>query len=571
MSKTVKVRVAAVQYHAGTDLNENLATTLRMLDEAAKVQPDLVVLPEFCNHLSWYDDKPHCFDVSVALDGDFLQAVAAKVRELGFYVVINCTVQRADGTATGSSLLYAPSGELVGDNTKQIYIGHENDFLEKAREPGPVVDTPVGRLGMYACMDGVINETPRDLSLRGAQILCNSLNSFASDEGSLHIPVRAAENRVFVVAANKIGPLVPEAMLAPISAATGIPLDFLGGAGDSQIVSPDGEVLACAKTSGEEVIYADIDPAQADQKQRPDGTDVFAARRPELYQDIARDPAQLTQPEWLGSDALSAVVMRLDGFGEVGLAQAETKIAQLDVTGLQWLALPPLVNAAMAAEDLSAAEAFSELAVSRLAAAVDIFCVSTSLVRRNASGALQYCAVLIGADGVLLEQGQLHFSERFSWSALSDAVVTKVLPFGRAGLLTSDDSIYPEAFRLLAMAGVEVAAVPLEPLQSWELETGLLERSAENRINLLVASGTDTFGASFATELQRDFTVMTEWQDRPFDGLLSQPIWHRMASASDVLRVTLAPACAANKEVSRNTDLLDNRPWELAASIADCG
>ena len=42
-------------------------------------------------------------------------------------------------------------------------------------------------------------ETPRGLAVRGAQLLINSLNSFAFDEASLHIPVRAPENKVFVI------------------------------------------------------------------------------------------------------------------------------------------------------------------------------------------------------------------------------------------------------------------------------------------------------------------------------------------------------------------------------------
>lgn len=213
-------RVAVTQFCVGADIEANLATCLQWLDKASKCRPDVIVLPEFCNHLSWYDDKQHCFDVSVTLDGPFLRAIADRARDLGVHVVANCTVQRPDGSATGSSLLYSPQGTLLADNTKQIYIGHENAFLAKARSEGPVTETPLGRIGLYACMDGVINETPRCLALNGAQLLLNSLNSFATDEASLHIPVRAAENKVFVAAANKVGPLVPEDMMEGISAAT---------------------------------------------------------------------------------------------------------------------------------------------------------------------------------------------------------------------------------------------------------------------------------------------------------------------------------------------------------------
>lgn len=106
MSDTI--RVAALQFGAVSDVAANLETCLRMIDTAALEKPDLMVLPEFCNHNSWYDDKQHCFQVSVALDGDFLEAIAAKAAEHDCYIVINCTVRRQNGTATGTSLLYGP-------------------------------------------------------------------------------------------------------------------------------------------------------------------------------------------------------------------------------------------------------------------------------------------------------------------------------------------------------------------------------------------------------------------------------------------------------------------------------
>lgn len=80
-------------------------------------------------------------------------------------------------------------------------------------------------------MDGVINETPRGLALRGARVLLNSLNSFALDEAALHVPVRAAENKVFVVGANKVGSLVPPELAEQIATRMSIRADQLHGAG----------------------------------------------------------------------------------------------------------------------------------------------------------------------------------------------------------------------------------------------------------------------------------------------------------------------------------------------------
>ena len=218
--------MAAAQFAVGSDIAANLESALRVIQAAADHEPQLLVLPEFINHLSWYDSAEHCYDVSLELDGDFLKQVAAAARSAGCYLVANCTMRRENRTCSASSLLYSPQGELLGVNDKQVLIGHENNFLQRAGAPGPVVETPFARVGMYACMDGVVCETPRYLALRGAQVLCNSVNSFAPDESSLHIPVRAAENKVFVVAANKIGPLVPAEMLDDLSAMTNIPKRF---------------------------------------------------------------------------------------------------------------------------------------------------------------------------------------------------------------------------------------------------------------------------------------------------------------------------------------------------------
>ncbi len=562
MSTAQSIRVAVAQFHVGADIAANLAKSLYWLDQASSCEPQLVVLPEFCNHLSWYDDKQHCFGVSVTLDGPFLTAIADKARELGIHVVVNCTVQRPDGTATGSSLLYSPEGELLTDNTKQIYIGHENDFLEKADSEGPVVATTLGKVGLYACMDGVINETPRCLALNGAQLMLNSLNSFATDEASLHIPVRAAENKVFVIAANKVGPLVPEMMMEGISHATGIPIRFLCGAGESQIVAPDGEVLAIASIDQEEFVYADIDVSQANDKHRPDGTDIVTNRRPELYRAITEDSSAQALPTMAGEQVMTVAVVQLAAAADLG--EMAARIDEAQRAGARLIALPPLAGDL---DRLDQAAAFGEEVIAKISGCCGDAVVATSIVREN-TGRYQYCGVLVGADGVLLSQAQVHASERHSFSAPADTFETCELPFGRVAIVPSDDSLYPETFRLLAMAGVEVAVVPLSPLEDWELATGLLERSAENRINLLVAPDAAAHGPRFITALQTDFTVMTEWRERPFDGLLSQPQWHRCDNQPGVYAHSIYPANAANKVVSQNTDLLADRPWQVSGAIS---
>ncbi len=562
------VRVAAGQCAIGSDLQENLTTCLRVLDKAAACGPDLIVLPEFANHLSWYDGAEHCYEVSLELDGDWLGAIAAKAKELQAYIVIGATLRRPDHKVSGSNILFDRDGKILLVADKQVLIGHENDFITPASEVAPITETDIGRLGLYMCMDGVINETPRSLGLRGAQILCNSLNSFAPDEGSLHIPVRAPENRVFVVAANKVGLLVPAEQAEAVSAATNIPVSFLGGAGESQIVAPDGTVLAMAKTKQEEVVFADIDPAQADSKLRPDGTDVFKSRRPELYAALAQNPAE--QPELIfnGAADLNAAMIQLVNNDASAIAEAVELIRSAQAGGAQIIALPAVFCTGIPPQEgLAAAAALSEQAITAIADVLDgDTWVTTSLVRAS-DGGYQHAAVVIGAKGVIHSQGQVHRSERFAWSELADEFAVIDLPVGRLAVMCSDDTIYPEAFRLVALQATEIVAVPLIAQERWEFTTGLIERAAENRLNILVAAQPSVLGNSFAGALHEDFTIFTEWKSRTFDGVLTYPMITEAGAEDAITTAVLHPANAANKVVSHRTHLLNNRPWWLLDAL----
>ncbi|MEH6549225.1 MAG: carbon-nitrogen hydrolase family protein [Pseudomonadales bacterium] len=568
MTSPSLVRVAVAQYAVGADIDANLARALSMLDEVASCKPGLVVLPEFANHLSWYDDKAHCYQVSVEQDGPFLSAIAAKAAEISAYVVVNVTLRRGAEACTGSSLLYSPEGNLLAVNDKQVYIGHENDFLEKATEHGPITETAVGRLGLYACMDGVICETPRYLGLRGAQILCNSLNSFAPDEANLHIPVRASENRVFVAAANKVGPLVPEELLDVLSGATNIPVEFLMGAGESQIVAPDGTVLAMADKTAEGFVFADIDPALADDKTRPDGTDVFASRRPELYGPIAADPA--TQSEFAATDceSVQAAMVQLPFLGEAAILEAADAVAQAVGAGARLVVLPELFcYTDDESKNDDAALARADIALMALATVCgDEAYVVTSLPQRDGQ-VIRHSAVLINQQGVVGSQHQLHSCNRFAWAVEGDEVNIIETPIGRIGMATGDDVIYPEMFRLLTIAGAEIIAVPFAAQEAWECRTGLIERAAENHVCMVAVTQPSELGCSFGGTVHKDFTVLTPWETRVFDGNLTYPVTTRMPAESGIGMVELNPAWTTNKVVSSGTDVVRGRAWHLADAI----
>ncbi|MBL8057398.1 MAG: carbon-nitrogen hydrolase family protein [Anaerolineales bacterium] len=564
-----RVRAAALQFAVGPDLDDNLATCLRLIDQAAPHRPDLVVLPEFINHIAWYTDAAHCHQVAVELDGPFLGTLAAKAAEHGCYLKVNVTLRRAAGQVTGTNILFGPDGQRLAVNDKQVLMGNENNFLTPASEAGPVVRTPIGALGMYACMDGVINEVARGLEVRGAQILLNSLNSFAHDEASLHIPVRAAENKVFIVAANKVGGLVPSDLVEAVAARLKIAPHFLHGAGESQIVAPDGTVLAKAPRTGEAVVVADLELAQADAKRRPDGTDLLTSRRPELYGPIGAPPAAPAPRR--GAAEIAAAVYQPAGDGPAVVAEIAAAVSAAARAGVQFLVLPELVHLPGGrVTDPAAAAAESARFSAAVAAALppEGACFVVASIVEAAGAGYTHTGVLIGRDGVRLRQPQLHTAGRHPWvTDLGRELRTVDLPFGRAAVIVGNDALYPETFRLATLQDVEVVGVPTTLLEPWEMTTGLLERAAENRLNVVAAARPGPAGTSAVIAITEDFTLWTEWKNRPFDGNITYPAVTRAAAGPGLTRASVYPAAAANRLISQRTDVVDGRPWRLVQAL----
>ena len=560
-------RVAALQFASTTDVDENLATCLRMIDRARQHRPQLMVLPEFSNHISWYDDAQHARQVSLDLRGEFLQQIAERAALHQCYIVINVSLRRSNDELTISSLCYGPAGELRSVADKQTLMGHENTWFVRASTTSDIIKTDFGRLAMFPCRDGVTCETPRGLALRGAQLFCDSLNSFALDEASLHVPARAPENKVFLVAANKIGPLIPEHLLAAVSAETHIPLHFLNGAGESQIVSPQGEILARGPRDEEAVVFADIDLTLADDKTRPDGTNLFAARRPSLYKEIAEESvAPICAP---ATEKIHVACLAPRAEGEAALDEIAALVAALPAaTALAVLPELFCYDNRLGA-DLERDVALGQRAIAVMAAACAtapelLLCASLVLPVADGHGVV---AVLVGESGLRAQQSQLHACARFPWATQGEELSLVDLPWGRLALIAGDDAVYPELVKVAALRGAHVMAVPLQLQESWEEKFGLRSRAAENRICVLASSRSLRGRAGLIADLEREFTLMTEWHQRRFDGYINAPLVTSQAPGEAVTVASIQPVSACDKLLSERTDLLLDRPWRLSNDL----
>jgi len=556
-----KVRVAAVQFSVTDDEAENLTTCLRMIDQAAAHEPMLMVLPEFVNRACLVRDFDKGYAQAISLDGPFLESISGKAIEHQCHIVINCTVRRANNTVSDTNILIGPDGKQLATSDKQVLIGAENEYIAKGTELCPIIQTSIGRIGMLSCMDGVLPETARGVALRGAQIICNTLNSFALDESTLHIPVRASENKVFVVAANKVGPLLPPEVTRDVAQTFGRnPSDF-DGAGESQIVAPDGTILARAPFDEEGVAVADIDIALADKKIRPDGTDIYAARRPEIYGPIAVRSSTTSRSSALNK--IEVAVYQTDKNAEDPIQEAVQSITDAAAQGIHLVVLPELFYLLEGITDdpieaVKAGDCATKVLQEGLLG-TETYAVTT-VVADGHNGSYQHCAVLVGADGVVLRQRQMHPCARHPWATdLGDEIVTADMFWGRLALVAGGDVIFPEAYRLATLKDAHVVASPTALLERWEVETGLIERAAENRIAVVAATRPNNTCTSVIAASTIEFSSF----DKPFRRFLNYPEVTVADVEPGLTKAVVYPIAASNRSMSPNTNVLENRPISL--------
>ena len=198
--------------------------------------------------------------------------------------------ERENGQVYNTAVLIDPTGTIVQKYRKAHIPGvveprgegldiFEKRYFTEGNLGFPVTALRTGesaRLGMLICYDRRFSEAYRTLALDGAELICIPYNTPTfgrpPEEGheTAEILLRAAaiENQVFIVAAGKAG--VEDGV------------EYIGG---SEVISPEGKVLAKARTDGDELVVTTIDlDTLTKLKAR---WDFMPDRRPELYQTLA--------------------------------------------------------------------------------------------------------------------------------------------------------------------------------------------------------------------------------------------------------------------------------------------
>jgi predicted amidohydrolase len=220
-----------------------------------------------------FDSLEEALPVCELVPGPTTKRMVGVCRELNVYVVLG--LLESDGHRHFNTAVLLGPGGLVGRYRKihLPYLGIDR-FLDRGDYAPEVLDTELARVGIGICYDAMFPEHARVLALQGADILALPTNWPQQREFIPEhvIPTRAVENRIFIVAANRVG--------RERSAR------FIGHSVIAHCAR--GAALATGGPDRETILYAEIDPALAREKRVVIAPgefefDVREDRRPDLY------------------------------------------------------------------------------------------------------------------------------------------------------------------------------------------------------------------------------------------------------------------------------------------------
>ncbi len=173
------------------------------------------------------------------------------------------------GTPYNAAVLVGPDG--YRSTYRKVHLfGKEKTWFAPGNRPFQVDDIGGCRVGMMICFDHLFPESARSLALLGADLLAHPSNLILPDLAQRTMAVRALENGVFAVTANRVG-----------EEARGE--TTLRYTGQSQVVSPRGELLVHLSPDRVQVAVVTIDVRQARDKRLTSANDKLDDRRPEMY------------------------------------------------------------------------------------------------------------------------------------------------------------------------------------------------------------------------------------------------------------------------------------------------
>jgi deaminated glutathione amidase len=252
---------AVVQMNSTADVDRNLASAERLVEEAAQRGATFVGLPE---NFAYLKSEGEPVPAPQAIDGPWVRRMSELARRHRLTLLLGSFPEGIDRDRRiyNTSVLLGPDGNVLGSYRKIHLFDIDLPGLEHLKEsrsvaPGKdavVVDAGFATIGLSICYDLRFPELYRELTLQGAQVLAVP-SAFTERTGKDHWEVllraRAIENLAYVFAPAQFG----------------VHGKGRSSHGHAMIVDPWGSLVAQV-AEGEGVAIAEMDMERLDRVRR---------------------------------------------------------------------------------------------------------------------------------------------------------------------------------------------------------------------------------------------------------------------------------------------------------------
>jgi predicted amidohydrolase len=259
-----KFRIALAQLEPKLfDKEHNLAKAERAIRLASDNGAAAVLFPEL--FLTGYSLGARAVELAESQDGPSAGRVAEMARSNHVAVLMGYAERSPDGRGAFDAVLVVDAQGRIAGSYRKLHLFHAEAGWFLPGDGPQILDFGLGPTGLLVCYDLEFPEAVRELALRGAQWVATCTGNMVPNQHlqEIFVQSRAAENRLWVAVANRVGREGD--------------LHFFGG---SAVADPWGVVAAQADDT-ESVLFADIDLRRAEQARL--NADYLADRRPELY------------------------------------------------------------------------------------------------------------------------------------------------------------------------------------------------------------------------------------------------------------------------------------------------
>ena len=173
------VNVALAQTTSTDDFAANVAYAESLVAQAAGAGAELIAFPEVVFLVAGRRRKLECAE---SLDGPTLsrfRALAAAHRIMVLVGSLHERIEGAEARVYNTSVLIGADGALLAAYRKRKLFDldlpelriRESDTIRAGEDPPPVVETPIGRIGLTICFDLRFSELYADMAGRGAELI----------------------------------------------------------------------------------------------------------------------------------------------------------------------------------------------------------------------------------------------------------------------------------------------------------------------------------------------------------------------------------------------------------------